>query len=278
MKPYLIALTIIGFTACTRQTLVDNIVFPAVDTKAAVFCLLTPDDSVFVVVKAVRSINNDSKQGTQSISDARVTLLDSNTGQQIAVPYTGSNGMYGCPQRNLPIVPGHTYRLNVRVSNLTAMQSTCQMPAKAAVIDTIAYGEPYSDSFFNRRRVAFNWHDVSSSIETYNYFISGQYDNQGRTITYTYFDNTLITQVNNLLYYNDDTIDSGTPHTYHLFTTSQPVYTFFTIAQQMRDGSNGSATDFFGGYQGIPPTFTNIENGYGIFGGYLKTSKTISFP
>ncbi len=274
----MIALYSILLSSCARERLIENISFPSVESKAAVYCILTPGDSIFVALKTVQTINSQSANGTKDITDARVALEDKTTGQRVTLLATRRSGLYSCAQRNFPIQPGHTYHLLVSASYLDTMEASCQIPLRTAKIDTIAYGEPYQDSFIKQRRVALTWLDVSDSAMHYDYFISSQYLYQNSTLTNTSFDNSLITQVGNQLYYNDDTIDSGTPHTYYLFTTDPNLYTFFTIAQRIGNVSGGNASDFFGGYLGITPTFTNIRNGYGIFGGYLKTSKTISFP
>ena len=277
MKLYFIIFSLLAFNSCTRQTLIDDFSFPAVDSKAAVYCLLSPDDSILVAVKAVQAINSQSKNGTQGILDAHIILKNTTTGQQTTMLYTGKDGLYGCSQRDLPVLPGNIYYLEVSVNHMTPMKATCRMPSKAATIDTIAYGESYPDTYGKRRRVTLTWHDISTSTESYNYFITRQYVSQGNTITHSDFDNSLITQANNRLYYSHDIFDTNTPHTYYLFTTDQHLYTFFTIAQRMRQVLGGNPDDFFGGYHGITPTYTNIENGYGIFGGYMKTSKTVSF-
>ncbi|GAB3986108.1 hypothetical protein GCM10028807_02810 [Spirosoma daeguense] len=61
--------------------------------------------------------------------------------------------------------------------------------------------------------------------------------------------------------------------------TAEPaLFTFYALSAQMRKSAESKPADFFGGYTGITPTFTNIQNGYGIFGGYLKTQRTITFP
>lgn len=277
MKLHLPISLVAVLSSCARVTLVDDITFPNVDSKAAVQCILTPGDSIFVAVKTVQSINSQSPNKTQNITEAHITLENITTSQKTTIPYTGKSGIYGCSQRNFPILSGNTYHMMVSVKNLPSLQATCRMPSRAAVIDTIAYGESYSDGLISKlRRVALTWLDSSGANERYSYFISSQYLHQGDTLRETSFDNTLITQAGNRFYYNDDTIDSGTPHTYYLFTTDQNLYAFFTIAQRMEKNLRSNPSDFFGGYQGITPTFTNIQNGYGIFGGYLKTSKTIS--
>jgi len=264
--------------SCARETVIDNIAFPNVSSKSAVYCLLTPGDSVWVVVKAVQAINSQSANGTTSISGAKVTLENSTTGQQIVLRSTKQSGYYGCSQRDFPVLPGQRYSLLVSGSNLDTMQATCQIPIRPAQIDTITYGESYNDSFFRHRRVTITWLDVSAKNEPYSYFLSSRYLYDGDTLKHTSFDNTLITRVNSQLYYNDDTIDSGTPQTYYLFTADQSTYTFLVLAQRMNNVSGGNSGDLFGSYQGIIPSFTNIKNGYGIFGAYLKTSKTITFP
>ena len=271
---------ILFFLACNRVEVVTNLnVVNSVDSKIALFCMLTPSDSIYATVSLSRPIG-DQKLKNSTFSDAIITLSNLNTGKKVLLTYLGQNSKYGCSQKIFPIVPNNKYAISASLKGLNEVNSSCTVPAKAAVIDKVFYGDPFSDTFSSRRRIELQWQDISENEQKYNYFLGNGFDlvqngKLTRLINTSSLDN--ISKVGTTFFLNEETIDSNTPHTYYLFTTETNLFQYFKIYQKTQDILRSSTSDFFGSYQGIIPEFTNIEGGYGIFGAYLKSEKVINF-
>lgn len=276
-RSYLL-LVVALFLSCSREALIDDFSFPTVPSQASIFCLLTPGDSIVAAVRAVQTINTQSANGTRPVNGSQIMLFDQSTGKQTKLTPLSQPGLYGCSQLQMPVLPGHRYRLLAVMPSKDTLQAYCQLPQQAARIDSIAFGERYKDTFSNRRRVTLSWKDVSEADKTCRYFIVSQYMFEDNLLVNAYFDQPVITQMGQRLYFINDVIDSKLPLTFYVMTAEPTLFTFYALAQQMRDISGSGASDFFGGYTGITPTYTNIQNGYGIFGGYLKTQRQLTFP
>ena len=271
---------ILFFGACNRVEVVTNLnTTNSVTSKLALFCMLTPNDSVYAEVRLLRPIG-DKKLQALVISTASITISNLNTGQKVLLAYLGNDNIYGCSQKIFPIVPDNKYAITASLKGLNEVNSSCVVPAKAAVIDKVFYGPPFSDTFFSRRRIELQWQDVSDNGQKYNYFVMSAYDlvqNGQLTHSGSISSSDNILQVGKTFFLNQDATDSNTPHTYYLFTTETNLYQYFKVYQKTQDVLGHSTSDFFGSYQGIIPEFTNIEGGYGIFGAYLKSEKVINF-
>lgn len=266
---------------CANEQVIEDITFPTAQTQVAVYCFLTPADSIFASVKTLQTIDRQTKDSTASVLNARITLENRRTSQQVILRYLGHDGLYGCSQKELAVLAGDPYRLSVSPTSQSTTQAECTVPAQSAAIQTVAYGEPYDDGLTKRRRITFFWHDVSPTPTRYNYALIYQFafqQPQSNSVTSgtNFIINEGITQSDSSVYYSGTIIDSPLSQSYHLLTMDSNLFRFFTMADKMknivrRDGSN----DFFGAYQGIIPEFTNIENGYGVFGAYLITQKPV---
>ncbi|GAB3986105.1 hypothetical protein GCM10028807_02800 [Spirosoma daeguense] len=137
--------------------------------------------------------------------------MNQTTGQQIYLKSLRQPGLYGCAQQEMPVQLGHRYQLLTVLPTHDTLRSSCELPLRAAKIDSVAFGEPYSDTFDDRRRVTLSWQDVSTDDNSYRYFIVSQYMFNNFMLVDTYFDQQMITQAGQRLYFNNDVIDSATP-------------------------------------------------------------------
>ncbi len=244
------------------------------------FCFLTPSDSIQAQVRQTRSVGEVNRIGS-AVSNAVVTIKNTQTGMHVLLVYSEKTQTYVCSQQQMPIVKGTEYSITVSVPDFQSLESTCRVPEDAAVFnDSVFYGPPYQEFFFQIRRVELKWDDISNVARQYNYFVIESYElfqNGRNTFGGNFWVHENITQEARTFFLNMETTESKTPHTYSLFTTEKSVYDFLVMERRTRSMLEGGASDFFGAYQGIIPTFTNVEGGYGIFGSYLTTSKTIEF-
>ncbi|OIN57252.1 hypothetical protein [Arsenicibacter rosenii] len=81
------------------------------------------------------------------------------------------------------------------------------------------------------------------------------------------------------VYYTGNFPDTHLRQTFYLLTMDRNSFRFYAIGNNMYEAvRRGGTNDFFGAYQGVMPEFTNIENGYGVFGAYLRTKKDVVIP
>lgn len=278
---YALLLFLVVFFGCSRTEIITNIdLGNSANAKLALFCLLTPADSIYAQIRQLRSVG-DKKTRDQAITNAIVTLENTTTGKKIILRNAGNN-LYNCAQKDFPVLAGNRYTITALVSGFPSVQSACVVPTAAAIIENIFYGPPFKDVLSQRRRVELRWQDVSSVSKTFNYFVVEtyeyrQFNGQITQQTNVQLDENISTVEKNL-FLNFETTESKTPHTFYLFTTENTVFEFYKMARKTEDTVRGVGTgDFFGAYQGIIPESTNIEGGYGIFGAYLRTQKTIEF-
>lgn len=268
--------------SCSRTSVIDDIVFPLPNEKIAVFCLLTPSDSIQVSVRAIRGVIDKNKE--IGIENATITIEDTDAKIIINLPHKSNGGFYGNSQGKIKVLPNHTYLLRVTTINSFVTQSaTCKVPSLSAAFEKFTYGDSFSDGNSMRRRIEARWQDVSSNEQKLNYLISsgGKFKDifSGEILNIqpylkSYKD---ISQSENILFYTSTVTDDSFPKYYYLHTMENNLYQFQKMAQQMDEISRKGTGNFLGSYQGIIPEFTNIQNGYGIFGAYLTTSQTVIF-
>lgn len=279
---YIFSFIIIFILSCSRTSVIDDIVFPVLNEKITVFCLLTPSDSIKVSIRTVRSVIDKSKE--IGVENAMITIEDTESQKIINIPHILSGGFYGNSQGAFKILPNHTYLLKVTTINSLVTQSAiCKVPSSSATFEKFTYGDPFSDGNSMRRRIEARWQDVSSSEQNLNYLISsgGKFKDifSGEILNIqpslkSYKD---ISQSKNILFYISTVTDDSFPKNYYLHTMENNLYQFQKMAQQMDEISRKGTGNFLGAYQGVIPEFTNIQNGYGIFGAYLTTSQVIIF-
>jgi Domain of unknown function (DUF4249) len=269
------------FTGCSRTSVVEGIIFPVPNGTLSVFCFLTPSDSIHAAVKEIRSLSNTYKE--IGIENAEITIEDLNTKEIIRLKHLSNGGYFGNSQTTFKVKPNHTYLLTVNSPNNLTLKSSCTVPSQGAVIENFTFGDSFDDGLIaKRRRIEARWQDVSTETQKLNYLISsgGKFKDPftGKIVevqpSLKSFKN--ISQSGTSLFYNSDTTDDTFPKYYYLHTLEYNLYQFEKMAQQMDEISKKSTSSFLGAYQGIIPEFTNIQNGYGIFGAYLTTSLTVT--
>jgi hypothetical protein len=275
---------------CDEQTRIEtSFVYPAVSPTLAVFCILTPGDSIQAWVLPLQAIPDQPLKAIDyvRVSDATVSLQSSQTTQALLIPYTGYGGYYSISQRNIPVKAGLTYRLRVTRPGFASIEAICKVPSRAAVIEQFNYGSSYNTgSYLNggsgiRRRYEARWQDVSSINDSTNYFFGAKYlfstsllnpTSQIDTAKSIYFSEN-IAKVGATYFYQGETNDNSAKRFYYLFTVTPELFKFYKTLEDRR--YNG--TNFFGGYRGIIPDYTNIKGDYGVFGGYLSSSIEVTF-
>ncbi|PWK19461.1 uncharacterized protein DUF4249 [Arcicella aurantiaca] len=281
MSKFIGYIIILFFISCNRISVIDDVEFPIPDIKIAVFCFLTPSDSINASIKEIRTLTNKNKES--GIENAVISLKDNNTNVEINLKHIANGGYYGITQKLFKIQANHTYSLQVNIVNYPLLTSTCTVPHQSATFEKITYGDPFSDGNSMRRRIEARWKDVSSTEQKLNYLISSDgkfkdsFSGEIRDSQPILKPNKDITQSDNTFFYTSAILDDVFPKNYYLHTLEPNLYLFEKMAQQMDNISKKGSDSVLGSYQGVISEFTNVQNGYGIFGAYLTTSQTITF-
>jgi Domain of unknown function (DUF4249) len=264
-------------SSCSEEKLVEGFVFPNIESKIILNGILTPSDSIFVSLHKLRTVGdktfNDTNDG---IKNATVILENTTTKEKITLKYLNKNGLYGQSQQFLRIIPNNSYHISASAPTFRAISASCKVPQAAAVFEKFAYSEPYSDIFSFRRRVEGQWTDVSEVDSLYYGITSSSRLKDGSSYSTTLFSEE-ITKANKMYFYNTTATDNEFSKYYTLLTTEKNLYRYYVMAEKIHRIAISGTGDFFGTFQGIIPEFTNIENGYGVFGAYLSTTATVTF-
>lgn len=271
-------------TSCYDQKTVEaTFKFPVVQPKIVVNCIITPSDSIFASVHKLLNVYDKSASFpnyNDGINNASVILENTTTSKKITLSFLSENGLYGNSQNNFKISPGANYRLTVLAPNYPTVIATCKVPEKAAVFDRFSYSEPYNaGTSINRRRVEGRWQGIVSSDSLYygvNLVSQLQYNSEINSFSITEFSNN-ITKSSNIYFYQSTATNNQFPKIYTLLTAEKNLYFYYVSSERIENITKSGTGDFFGAFQGIIPEYTNIKNGYGVFGAFLGTKTKVLF-
>lgn len=282
-KPVLFVVLLFLFGSCYKQQIVEaRFSFPEIQTKIVVNCILTPSDSVFASVHKLLNVYAQSgsyPNYSDGIRNATVVLTDLTTQQKTTLPFLAKNGLYGTSQTKMKITEGHRYQLTVAAPTFQTVTATCKIPEKAAFFEGFTYSEPYTTGSLGRRRVEGRWQGIVSNDSLYygiNLVSQSQFKDEITSFSSTYFSKD-ITKSANTYFYQGTTTNNLFPKIYTLLTTEKNLYNYYVSAERINDITRSGTGDFFGAYQGIIPEYTNIKNGYGVFGGCVGSKFVLQF-
>ncbi len=269
------------FFSCSKELKIEGFAFPEIESKIILNGIITPSDSIFVSLHKLRTVGDKTINGkNDGIRNATVVLENTTTKEKTTLKYLGKNSLYAQSQQSFKIIPNNSYHISVSAPTFKSVSASCKVPQIAAVFGKFAYSEPYNDGFFLRRRVEGQWIDVSLTDSLY-YGVNTSSQNGRTPGEITSYSTTLfsedITKAGKLYFYNTTATDNKFPKNYTLLTTERNLYRYYVMAEKIRRITVSGTGDFFGAFQGIIPEFTNVENGYGIFGAYLSTTATLTF-
>lgn len=131
-------------TACEMETLVEGFTMPEPEPFYTTICFLDPDlDTTYILT--AKSTEFGSWKGDTTVvtpngrtiwiaanqrqaRDVAVQLHDLTAGKSASAIYSPWQLRMAIPTSELPIVPGHRYRLEVQLPNQTTMSAECEIP------------------------------------------------------------------------------------------------------------------------------------------------------
>ena len=124
---WVLGLLLVATTGCYDQDATVDL--PTYNKRTAITCYLSPKDPN-ITVELGHTLPYFGKQTSEipRIGDAAVTITDITDGKSIRIPFDSSIMLYRIRAFALPIVNGHTYRLEVVLKDGTCLLYTSPSP------------------------------------------------------------------------------------------------------------------------------------------------------
>jgi hypothetical protein len=275
-------LHILFLCQCTQFDDVSNVRLPeSKQIKPFIYCILTPNDTIVATIRKTRNIdNNNVNFANDGISNAAIEITDLTNQSKVVLKHT-LNGFYGASQKKFPIQAGRSYSLKVTIPDYSFYTSTCILPKSGAEISKLTFSPPFTEFLTVKRRIEIEWTGVSSS-ESLGYFIIQRYklQNSGNSSlpVNEKSKSSDITKVDNNYIFKTITSDTKDSRDFYLCTADVNLFKFYLSSELLIEIGKQGSNDFFDAYSNIVPEYTNIEgSALGVFGGYIKTQKTVQF-
>lgn len=273
--------------SCSRKELIEEIKIENYSSKLVVFSLITPEKWIYVNVRKTLLVGEINNRNTADstfdlVSNANVEIINLQTKVKKKIPEI-EKGVYGISPKDFQIVEGGSYGLIVDFQNLSTY-AECEVPSNFTVIDTIitklndiVLKNSSDTTTVNLSRSILKANDVSTPDNKYEYLgYSSEtkvIDKQNKVTTFAATDFFIIEkelnqcnfQINTGLNKNDVKVTQ----TWQILTIYPLFHEFLKVRQFSRNELSVSQNSPFLIFRGVTPTITNIQNGYGIFAGYL---------
>jgi hypothetical protein len=274
------------FNSCYRETVLD-IESLNKQPKLVLQGVLTPGDSIQVVLTRAFSVKETIRVDDGVIENASVSIADFNTGKKVPLRAIGSRKMvYGQSQDSIRILPGHTYKIEANVEGYDGITAETTIPDERT-----CWSEKYitnsninnGDTEYDEYKFVGEWKSLSGD----DYYIVS------KNSKYNRYDG--ITDINSYHYINYQksgeiykieiepfTLSSSIfqeSYTVLLLTTDENLYQYmknYDIMDDRADEDDYTSYDsFIDGFRGILPEHSNVNGGLGVLGSYLKDTAVV---
>ncbi len=289
--------------ACTRKEVLDDIDSQYFKDQLVIHSIISPGDSIFVYVGKTIPLG-DSIIENAKVFDAQVTISDA-SGKAIELPLLKPDTpVYGISQDDFAIRAGETYTLSVSQTDYLVASASCTVPDKATPITEVQNaGTIFVEEGQTDYLVRVLWEDTDRpyvetiyAIDHYAYFNSEtdsflEEGTQYRSVgvfsdiqrvgqQYMHEDQFFKALGSNMCVSNvPSSCKRDIPEVtiihdvnYYLITADENLaqyqfsFDFFRRNERILDSDS-----FLGLYRGIMPEYSNVENGLGVFGAYLRS-------
>lgn len=295
MKKNILAFGILvamALTGCVDNVDVENY---GETRKLVLYCRLCPQmDSTYILLSHSQLIYGQDNSDTPNISDGTVEL-SADGSHWVRATYDPRRQRYIVTREEFPVVEGGTYHIRASYPGFQDVSSTCTVPLSHDVgfrFDTVAtdgdlhWGEPY---FWPHKDVYAEWRDVAGEENAYAIGYKRLspihvWSDEGEDVFYEWsFDIDLLTEGNTDYWYVSDKDRDGQVmrfiHDVDLyeyegdgwFPQNEQRYLLFLDRNCYQYEITLPSEDFgMLNFLLLEPehTFTNIENGFGLFGAF----------
>ncbi len=291
-----------GFMACETTEQIDD--FPIIKPQIVLNCLISPDSNwEFQVSKSLSVLDNAN---TDFLNTAKIDV--SENGNKLFSPsgFNSRGFFYYSAQKP---VSGHTYQLDVDVDKMTAVHASCTIPdrvnietVKGTIKDSNTWYDPWLKKGYGELKgdMTIRFSDPDSTdnfylltiytIDTYEYVLP-PYDTV-REIYRDYYvgendENPVIDIASDQYYifsddlFNGQTFDFFIPfHDWSYYSFKTYVIALYSVDRNMYLYYRSKA--LYDNRRENPfaepvQVYTNIENGFGVFGAYVADVTTFRY-
>jgi hypothetical protein len=282
----------IALTSCTKEVIID---FPESDPKTALFCFFTPDSVFKVFVNKTSSILDDSIHFQKN---ATVSLYENGSFFDTLVYDTA--GWYRSAKH--PLI-GDNYQIKVTAPGMPEVTASDIIPEKTLLSDA-SYRDSAmfdGDGYYGEGSIRFS--DNAAEKNYYELFLLALHQEADTAYVIgigcpldKITDNVL--KAEGLLSYEPDTfvfsdnLINGMTHEMKLYCwdgndlgNSKIIVVFRSISESLYNYKKkltlhlyNQQSNLWNGVGQPVPMYSNINEGYGIFGGYSCVTDTIQIP
>lgn len=276
------------FSACIHEVGIDE--YGAIDSRLTVFSVITPDKKIQVYVNKTLNYGEAVSIGSY-VENAIVCIRKSGYEWDTLQPPSGGALSYQLEVPSDYVQNGVQYFLEVSCVGFSSVSATTTVPAYADNWDTIyaselteifgdgemipgyrIFGQWQQTGAFNYENIIQSWSEVRM-VDTADGTVEIKYE-LSSWVECNFIGNGVWSYLADLPQFNEDEyiktdVFIATPDVN--FSAYLNVYEYFYYMDATSDG------DLAIGNQSIIPEFTNIENGYGVFGSYLLRKRTFYY-
>jgi hypothetical protein len=247
---------IICLNSCEKDS---NVKLPEVAQKLVLSCVLSPQDTAISVdVSLSRPIFNNSSPHNLNEKVSNATVIISSAAGSWTLSFDAISGRYVIDTSQLKVRAGMTYDLSVSTPDGKFAKATTSIPYPNR---TLSCTTSSNSTSVNKINIYARWQDPELSSDYYRFEIYNT--NKSNYLTYQ---SDIITDAENpggILKRNwqygylnsaNDTLNAC------LYTISPELYTYYDRVKKTNDAN--------GPFSEPVAMFTNVEGGFGIFGGF----------
>ena len=256
------------FYGCTREEILD---FPKSNVKPQLVAIgfLTPGDSIHIYLGSTVPFGLAKELPETYVRNAKVHISEDN-GNSIPLTLSSSTlPIYSCSQQDLPIKKGKSYHLHAVAANFQEVKAKTTVPNEKAVWNSAGF------TYNSSSGIEFqgSWHPLQDEQEI-DYSV---YLYRTKEPSDILFGNEGIIKnkdeytIKRDIYFNNDAQAV-------LMTRTKAMGAFSKMAELNNEVrwsyADAAFYDVISAFKGILPSYSNIENGVGVFGSYLLDVKT----
>jgi hypothetical protein len=255
----------------------------SINSNFAVFCVLSPiNDSNFVSINYLNKIGDIVNNKSINSEIEKVVITNLRNGKLATLQIKKQSfGVFYTTKNVLPIVENNTYRLEVKLKNGKIISSTTTIPSNNSLNIVFFPAVPYFDLSFQNYvyTLTGSWNSKSDSLSFRAYVKDNSSVNKNNTYLIGGSDLSKIGSIYNFKfqgYFNYKYVNATTSG----FVDSDLDIYVLTLDPNFKKFSdsfdiylniddyilNGFGFASLSGFKGIIPKFSNIENGFGVFG------------
>ncbi|MCF8362378.1 MAG: DUF4249 domain-containing protein [Prolixibacteraceae bacterium] len=274
------------FNSCYRETVLD-IELLNKQPKLVLNGVLTPGDSIKVVLTRTFSVKETIRVDDGVIENADLSIADLNTGETVPLRAIGSKKMvYGQSQDSIRILPGHTYKIEANADGYDGIAAKTTIPDERT-----CWSEKYitnsNINYGNTERDYYKFVGEWKSLTGDDYYIVSKnskynrYDGKTDINSYHYINYQKSGEIYKIefepIFLSSSTYKEA--YSVLLLTTDENLYQYiknYDIMDARADEDDYTSFDsFIDGFRGILPEHSNVNGGLGVLGSYLKDTAVI---